>query len=619
MMHSFPVATLDRTIAGKRNVVFLDTARPGRGQRYSLLFKNPLRIYRSRRGTQIGLLLKRISEESKKFWIAGYLAYEAAYWLEEKFSAQRRLSNASGSDLAWFGVFDEPFIFDHGTGRWNRPITMPGKSLQPSFKKFPVTEIFQRIKKTEYFRVIRKIKKLIAAGDVYQVNFTYDVTASSPLEPWELYKELREMQPVPFGAFIKTDDTAIASFSPELFFMRQRNRILVKPMKGTAPRGRCTGEDMSLAQRLAADPKNRSENIMIVDLLRNDLGKICKNGSVKTQRLFDVERHPTIHQMTSSIEGHLREGVVFSDIITAIFPSGSVTGAPKLRAMEIIGDLEQGNRGVYCGAIGYLSPQGKGTFSVPIRTLQKVVGEKLWRYRVGSGIVWDSSAEEEWQECRDKCNFLTRTWPDFKLFESLLFSQGRFFYLREHRARLFSSARYFDFALTGRTWDQTVQSISGKLSLLKIPFKVRIFCDRNGTIAWDCEPIIDEWKKERATAIVSKTPVNPDNPFLFHKTTVRGWYAKASSLVKERRVFDVMYMNTRGELTEGSRSNLFIKINGALYTPPVECGLLPGVLRGRLIKSGKCKEKILFKKDLEKADALYCGNSVRGLVRVTIV
>jgi para-aminobenzoate synthetase/4-amino-4-deoxychorismate lyase len=620
MYHSFPIDTLDPFFSGQWPVVFLDTARPADEQCYSLLFTKPLRIYRCRTGAPVGRLLKRLSEESKKFWIAGYLAYEAGYWLEEKFIARRGRKASFGSDLLWFGVYSEPFIFDHSTGKWNRSLLPRPKDTEKvrCFNDFSVPEISHRIKKQEYFQALRKIRNFIAAGDVYQVNFTYDVSVRSSLQPWKLYKELRAKQPVPFGSFIRTHDAVIASFSPELFFLRQGNRIRVQPMKGTAPRGRFSEEDAAIARKLANDPKNRSENIMIVDLLRNDLGKICAPGSVAAKRIFEVERHPTIHQMTSTIEGRLRKRVDFSDTMRALFPGGSVTGAPKIRAMEIIGDLEKGKRAVYCGAIGYSSPEGRTVFSVPIRTLQRNAAKKPWRYRVGSGVVWDSSAEEEWRECRDKCNFLTARRPDYRLFESLLFSEGTFLYLREHRSRLFDSARYFGFVADGKTWARTVLTIKKNLAGSKGLNKVRIFSDKNGVFSWDAEPISAGKAVSKAVAVMSDTSIDPANPFLFHKTTIRPWYDKSRIDLLGGHCFDVIHLNTRGELTEGARSNLFAQINGVLYTPPVECGLLPGVLRARLLRAGKCTEKVLFRKDLEKAEAIYCGNSVRGLVAVEV-
>jgi para-aminobenzoate synthetase / 4-amino-4-deoxychorismate lyase len=449
---------------------------------------------------------------------------------------------------------------------------------------------------------------------------------------WELYRSLRERQPVPFGSLIKTGTTTIVSLSPELLFVNQDARIRVRPMKGTAPRGRFTLEDTRIAAALAADAKNRSENIMIVDLLRNDLGKICSIGSVTTKNLFAVERHPTLHQMTSTVEGKLRRGVGLSEIFRALFPSGSVTGAPKLRAMEVLRELEHGTRGVYCGAIGYSSPSGRAVFSVPIRTLHKKPGARSWRYRVGSGIVWDSRAGAEWAECGDKCSFLTSANDDFQLFESILFSKGAFLYLRDHRLRLFDSARYFEFPASLAQWEKTAGEIVAALGGSPGEHKVRVFLDKSGRFSWDHAPLISALRLTQCTAplnaspaeaaptprpvFLSRKPVDPASPFLFHKTTIRPWYSRDMELIARGTCFDVLHTNTEGAITEGARSNVFVQLNGALYTPPLECGLLPGVLRGRLLRSGKCSERILTSRDLRRAEALFCGNSVRGLVEV---
>jgi para-aminobenzoate synthetase/4-amino-4-deoxychorismate lyase len=620
MLHSFPVTLLDRLCIGEPTVVFLDSARPSLEQRYSLLFINPLRIYRCPAGRDVAETLEEISKEAGRHWIAGYCSYEAAYWLEEKFAPLRRRKTPRG-DLLWFGVFEEPFIFDHVSGGWNRPPEIPGNAQAESSRAKDVSppRTSLRFTRRRYFPALRRIKEFIAAGDVYQVNFTYDITVSSPLRPWELYKELRLMQPVPFGAFIKTRGATVASFSPELFFLRQGARIRVRPMKGTARRGRFSAEDDANARALVSDPKNRSENIMIVDLLRNDLGRICAPGAVAVRRLFEVERHPTVLQMTSTVDGRLRSRTGFADTVRALFPSGSVTGAPKIRAMEIIGGLERGTRGVYCGAIGYSSPRGRQVFSVPIRTLQKNAGRKEWQFRVGSGVVWDSSPRDEWRECLDKCDFLTALRPDFMLFESLLFSRGNFRCLREHRRRLFASARHFGIPVEGNAWKRTVRKIRNKLAAKRRrSFKARIFCSKSGKLSWDRERISPVKTVTPATVRLCGKPVDPGNPFLFHKTTLRPWYAKDMDDIRAKKVFDVIHVNKRGELTEGAISNLFVKINGKLFTPPVECGLLPGVLRGRLLKTGTCREKILRREDIKNAEAVFCGNSVRGLVKVAV-
>jgi para-aminobenzoate synthetase/4-amino-4-deoxychorismate lyase len=611
-MHPLPIHTLGALVSKNAPCVVLDTARPSAGQHFSFVFTRPIRTHVCPAAREVPGFLRTIAREAARFWTAGFLNYEAAYGLEERLINQsKRFRN-----VAWFGVFPEPFIFDHCTGRWNRPIPLDkarhdrnssGISLRHS--------ILQR----RYTRAIDKIRRYISAGDIYQANFTYDVFLKSKLSPWELYLALRQQQPVPFGAFIDTGKKELLSFSPELFFVKHRNRITVRPMKGTAPRGRTTAEDRQIAAALAADPKNRSENVMIVDLLRNDLGKICETGFVTTKSLFDVERHPSLFQMTSTIEGSLQKGTGFADIMTALFPSGSVTGTPKIRAMEILAGLESGPRGVYCGAIGYTSPKGAAVFSVPIRTLQKKSGDKNWRYRVGSGIVWDSSAREEWKECLNKCDFLIDHKPAFRIFESLLFvEEGRFRFLKEHWQRLSDSAGYFNFPADRSEWDKTVNAVYTKLKTSKQRHKVGIFLDKAGIFAWDHDVLSDKTISESNKIIISKKLLDPSNIFLFHKTDYRPWYAPAVSAIRGKKVFDVIHVNKWGEITEGARSNIFVKIRGKLYTPPVECGLLPGVLRGRLIKSGKCSEKILHLKDLQKAGEVYCGNSVRGLVKVSV-
>jgi para-aminobenzoate synthetase / 4-amino-4-deoxychorismate lyase len=620
MTYSFPIDSLDRLIAAHETCVFLDTARPDREQRYSLLFTNPRRILRCRRAADVGTFLEELSRESATSWIAGFMAYEAAYGLEDKFGTDLYWKEKSDTDLAWFGVFDEPLVFDHLTGKWNRPLEIPGRRAvrksTPCEK--PAIEIRGLLPFNKYAQKIRAVKRLIAAGDVYQVNFTYEVLLKTRERPWELYKTLRTEQPVPFGAFIKTREGVIASLSPELFFMQQGDMVRVRPMKGTAPRGLYAADDREIAERLARDPKNRSENIMIVDLLRNDLGKICATGSVAVERLFEVERHPTIHQMTSTVEGRLRESVDLAGLFAALFPCGSVTGAPKIRAMEIIRECEKRERGVYCGAIGYSSPGRRRVFSVPIRTLQKKTAAAQWRFGVGSGIVGDSTPMQERQECVDKCNFLSTKYPDFKLVETALFAGGRFSCLREHRKRLFDSARYFGYAVKVSEWEKTAAAIRRTLAASKARHKVRIVVDRSGNFSWEHERLADAWAAATPFVFISEKPVDPATPFLYHKTTYRPWYREDRNRIRSSGCFDVLHVNSRGQLTEGSRTNLFVKINGALFTPPVRCGLLPGVLRNRLLDAGKCTEKILSVQDLKNAEALYCGNSVRGLVEVIL-
>jgi para-aminobenzoate synthetase/4-amino-4-deoxychorismate lyase len=470
----------------------------------------------------------------------------------------------------------------------------------------------------EYGRAIKRIKQYIAAGDTYQVNYTFDTRVSTQATPWGLYCALRNRQRVPYGAFVATDDVTILSFSPELFFQRRQSTIRTKPMKGTAPRGATPQEDQSLREGLARDPKNRAENVMIVDLLRNDLGRICRTGSVRVERLFELETHPTLHQMTSTVRGALRPGTSFADIMRALFPCGSVTGAPKLRTMEIIAELERGHRGVYCGALGFVAPRGRAVFSVPIRTLQRTRGEHHWRYRVGSGVIWDSRADEEWRECETKTAMLTRQEPGFEVFESMLWQAGRYRYLGDHARRLVRSAGHFAFPCSTRRFIEFSRHAAQSFGDNR-PRKVRVFLNSAGTMRWDAEVITNGSETAAPTLLLSATPIDALEPLLYHKTTHRPWYQAAVERIRAHDCFDVIFTNRRGEVTEGARSNVFAEIRGKLYTPPVSCGILPGVLRGRLLESGACRERVLTVGDLRAAEALYCGNSVRGLVRVTLV
>ena len=619
-MHPLAIDRLSALIRRERSCVVLDNARPSREQRYSFLFTRPIKIIRCSRPSDIRPALDELSHEARHFWIAGYLAYEAAYGLEERMAKGVDPSKGFPSDLLWFGVFEEPYRFDHLTGSWNRqPFGGEKKeSCARELKAGAEATLHFGVSRTDYGRSIRAIKNLIAAGDVYQMNYTFDVAVTSRLRPWDLYRALRQMQPVPFGAFIKTARTSIASFSPELFFMRTGRRIAVRPMKGTAPRGRNALEDQAIARTLSRDPKNQSEDVMIVDLLRNDLGRICETGSIRVDRLFEIERHPTLHQMTSTVSGRLIKGIGFSGILGALFPGGSITGAPKIRAMEMIRDIEKTARGVYCGAIGYSSPKGRSVFSIPIRTLERSTGRGAWRYGVGSGIVWDSRAGTEWRECGNKCDFLVARREEFRIFESLLFARGTMLYSSDHCSRMAEAAAYFGFPFRKDLWTGCLEAEAKKLRRLRSSFKVRIFLDRSGRITSDHEPSKPEIRGRRATVLLSKRRIETSSPFLFHKTTIRPWYEQSMQIIRTGACFDVIHTNERGELTEGARTNLFVRLKGVLYTPPVECGLLPGVLRRRLLASKKCRERILYPADLKRAEAVYCGNSVRGLVEVGV-
>ncbi len=592
--------------------VFLDTALPSATDRYSYLFTNPLYVISTRNFQEVPSVLERVETASKKCWVAGYMAYESSYALEQKL--QKLTSEESDEDLVWFGVFDKPLIFDHFTGTYNEKL--PSVDGSEVLKTSGCLNQFFSLSLEEYSEKIELIKRRIAKGDTYQVNFTFDVNVKGSLVALSLYSKIRNQQKVPFGALMQTGSKTVASFSPELFFRVEGNVIQVKPMKGTSSRGRFLQEDLKKVLDLKNCPKNRAENVMIVDLLRNDLGKICQTSSVKVSSLCEIETHRTVHQMTSTIEGILNKGIGFPDQVKALFPCGSVTGAPKIKTMEIISELETGDRGVYCGALGFLNSE-RAVFSVPIRTLQMSTTADAWKYRVGSGIVWDSDSQSEYEECQVKCKLLKNEIPPFRLFESLLFDSGKPVFLKEHKERLTSSASFFMYAFDMNRFNQIIKKISIKLGD-KEKCKVRIFLSEDGSMDFDWQPI--ECKSVSETnCIVSKRGVESSNSFLFHKTTFKPWFTEATARLQTEPIWDVLFFNEKDQLTEGSRSNVFVKLNGRLLTPALDCGLLPGVLRRKLLERKICTEAIISREELLAAEQVYCGNSVRGLVKVNVV
>jgi para-aminobenzoate synthetase/4-amino-4-deoxychorismate lyase len=452
---------------------------------------------------------------------------------------------------------------------------------------------------TDYDRALSRIKEEIAEGNTYQVNYTYDCHIQTPLAPLELYEMLRPHQTTPYTAFIENRYESILSFSPELFFELDGTTIRAKPMKGTAKRGKDSAEDETNRQFLQDDAKNRSENVMIVDLLRNDLGKVAIPGSVTVKNLFEVETHKTVHQMTSEIVATLKDQTALWEIFLALFPCGSVTGAPKRSTMQIIDALERGTRGVYCGAIGFLQP-GHATFSVPIRILQRTCNETAYRYRVGSGIVWDSDIRAEWLETQTKTAFLK---GDFQILETIRISNGALLYGAEHFTRMEQSAKALGFQYNTPSLTQ-LQQPDGILRLL---------LSRDGTLTTETHPY-DETKSTRIQ--IATIRITSFDPMLQHKTTYRPWYLSTLEKIRQGLVFDEIFVNEQGAFTEGARSNLFVQLKGILYTPPLSCGLLNGILRQKMLDEGTCVEQTLFLDDLHNAERIFCGNSVRGLVEV---
>jgi para-aminobenzoate synthetase/4-amino-4-deoxychorismate lyase len=335
--------------------------------------------------------------------------------------------------------------------------------------------------------------------------------------------------------------------------------------------------------------------------------------------MFDIETHDTLHQMTSLIEGRIKKGIGYKDIFKAIFPCGSVTGAPKKKTMEIIKQIEKGNRQIYCGAIGYISPD-KAVFNVPIRTLYQPTSNKKdssWIYRVGGGIVWDSIGEKEWEEIRTKTEFLHKNKPHgFSIVETMLLEKGEVKNEKEHFLRMKDSSIYFKFPFDKRAWKEKMYSIKAKASYSK-KYVIRVLLNEKGDLSCERTPL--ERKGNKNIVKVSKITLDKKNVFLQHKTTYRPWYEKTMKKIKENKIWDEIFLNQEGQLCEGARSNVFVEKKGKLYTPCFESGLLRGTFRKKLLEEKKCKEKILALRDLKEADAVYCGNDVRGLVKVKVL
>jgi para-aminobenzoate synthetase/4-amino-4-deoxychorismate lyase len=534
-------------------------------------------------------------------YAAGFLAYEASSALDQSLLTKR----SSGFPLLWFGIFRERRLLTE-------------KEWLATFRQssYGVSAWQPDISREAYEQAVMRIREYIAAGDVYQVNFTLREHSTFTGDVRSFFLDLCHSQSTPYSAFFNLGRYSILSASPELFFQLENNVLQVRPMKGTARRGNCAREDTEIAAQLQRDDKERAENLMIVDLLRNDLGRISENGSVTVDSLFDVETLETVHQMTSSISSRLIPAVGLVDLFRALFPCGSITGAPKKRSMEIIAELEDSPRDLYTGCIGYISPEMRNAvFSVAIRTVVIDKDSGKVDLGVGSGITWYSSPEAEFEECMAKGLFAQNIPPEFTLFESLLFEEGLgFFLLDRHLERLLNSARYFGFPLD----IEAVRAILEKCShACEESKKVRLILSRDGSSSIEVEPLSRVPAAAGPYVAFADTGVDSSNPFIYHKTSNRDLYRR--ELEKRPDCMDVIFVNERGEVTEGASNNIVILKDGLLLTPPVSSGLLPGTFRAQLLESDEIVEGVILRSDLEEAEEIYLINSVRKWRRVRLV
>ncbi|MBU0481384.1 MAG: aminodeoxychorismate synthase component I [Proteobacteria bacterium] len=621
--------------------VFLETVRVSEDNQHSFLFLDPVeKLICRAEDDPIAYLDKVQAKMAQGFYVVGWLAYEFGYKLEPVLSI---LMQPEDGIVAELGVYRFPHVFDHASGRFTGNVPGLQDSAEKSSPKEPVIEgVSFSQEKEDYLQNIARIKSFIETGDTYQVNYTLKLLFEYSGADASLYRALRRNQSVSYGAFIRSGNRRIMSFSPELFFRKKGNICQVRPMKGTMRRAPDPETDLLIGGSLAHDVKNRSENVMIVDLLRNDLGRLCRMGTVDVLSLFDVETYETLHQMTSSVRGELRPEVGLADLFRAIFPCGSVTGAPKIRTMEIIRELEADSRGVYTGGIGFFTPGGDAVFNVPIRTV--VLDGMKGEMGIGSGIVYDSDPEREWEECSLKGRFLVEPEPDFQLIETILCDLEKGFWLiGEHLERLFASASYWGIPCDPvRVRDellQTAVSLSGDAATGKERFRrVRLLLHKDGRVEIssapcspprgypDPEPAEEPGAGRLPKVVLAKERTSSHNPFLYHKTTRRELYDQCYKMAGEKGYFEALFVNERDEVTEGCITNLFVRRGQELITPPVNCGLLNGVLR-RALLTGKVatpdnlpiREAVIGVSELVAADEIYLGNSVRGLVKVQLV
>ena len=567
-----------------------------------LRFEQPREVLVAHQEADVGEALARVDRfVDDGFHVAGFLSYEAAPAFDEAFEVR---SKDRGFPLAWFGVFDDLERFDTLD-----EVRGPAGDCQIGELRASVTE-------EEYRVAVAHIKDRIAAGDTYQVNFTFRLAASFEGDPRALFLRLVEHQPGNHAAFLDLGDWAICSASPELFFSREGEDFTARPMKGTRPRGAWRSQDEEQAEELRGAEKDRAENLMIVDMMRNDLGRIARPGSVSVPHLWQIERYPTLLQMTSTVTA--RSSAPTSEALAALFPCASITGAPKARTMQIIRTLETTPRRIYSGAIGHWAPAERGRsararFSVAIRTalIDKAAGHV--EYGVGSGVVWDSEASAEYRECLLKAEILTREARPFELLETLLWEPGEgYFLLSAHLRRLQSAADYFGYSVDLDRVERALQGWAredGPLASLGSAARVRLLVDAAGEPTLEASAVSAEPRTEPLRCRLHDFPVATDDPFLFHKTTRRDVYEQA--LASHPEFDEVILWNGREQICEGCIANVVVEWQGELVTPPVDCGLLPGTFRGWLLERGEVRERIVTKEMLREAGSFYLVNSVR--------
>jgi para-aminobenzoate synthetase/4-amino-4-deoxychorismate lyase len=554
-----------------------------------ILFSEPAHIIAAFSLEEIIPAIERIERlvTDHGWYAAGFISYEAA----NAFDAAFRTIPEHDFPLLWFGIYTQ--IVD-----WN---------LQsPDYAAYSLGEPIPSMERSEYDRAIERIKSYIQSGDTYQVNYTLRLKAPFRGDPFHLFLAMVKAQSEGYSAWIDTGRYAICSASPELFFRLAGDDLTCKPMKGTVHRGRTLKEDRSLAEWLHFSEKNRAENLMIVDMIRNDLGRVAEAGSVRVPRLFEVERHQTLWQMTSTVTARCRKSL--AEIMAALFPCASITGAPKVRTTQIIAELESLPRHLYTGCIGYFAPDRRAQFSVAIRTAVLDRSKSQIEYGSGGGIVWDSACKEEYSEALLKARVLTEQRPDFSLLETMLWTpEESFFLLDYHLRRLSESAEYFGYPVDTELIRRKLQMHAASFS--KDAMRVRLLVDPEGALCIQSDPLQKETGARLLQLRMAGGPVHSSDIFLYHKTTHRKVYEEARQAFPD--CDDVVLWNERGEVTESCVANIVVRIENDYFTPPVDSGLLAGTYRAWLLDTGRIHERILRVTDLKLCSNIYLINSVR--------
>ena len=558
-------------------------------QQQWLKFSQPTQIIKTNHLTEVLPKLELVNQlvQQTKSYAVGFISYEAAGAFDSVLTSHHQNTTFP---LLWFGLYKEP-----------EKITLPSPSDTQYQLNWSST-----ITKAEYNKAIAKIKHYISCGDTYQVNYTMRLQADFIQDAWQYFLHLNQAQQANYSAYIDLEDFTICSASPELFFTWDGNQIVTRPMKGTSARGYTLKSDRNKSRWLHNSLKNRAENVMIVDMIRNDLARVAELNTVKVPSLFDVEKYPTLWQMTSTVTAQSKASL--PEIMTALFPCASITGAPKPRTMEIIRELEKTPRNIYTGTIGMITPNNNAQFNVAIRTVLIDKRANIAEYGVGGGIVWDSASASEYEECQIKARVLLNKNSDFDLLETILWTPHKgYFLLKYHLKRLQDSALYFNFFIDIETIEKRL--IETANALQDRPHKVRLLVDKTGKSKIETIPFIANSPTKRVSLAIAKEHINIYNPFSYHKTTNRQIYQKIRQAYPDYD--DVLLWNERQEITETCIANVVVKLKGKLLTPPVKSGLLAGTFRAALLEQKKITEAVITLSDLPQCEAIYLINSVR--------